>query len=486
MFLDDVASMGQLAARNFEDILQCCLPVFKGLLPLECNAPVQRLLFTFAFWHGLAKLCCHTTETLKIMKKLTAKLGSKLRSFAELTQNMNVCKTPDKYMRCYFKREIKGLGSFGDSRWPALMLLQHQHLQDSYSTQIYKLQHCFIKDQFERTNKKDVVKQMTQIGDVSSALKRMELELEQRAEQLRSQIGDSAPPSLNPEGLELLLNGSPYTIGQTKRSEDLIPSITRWVREQQHNDAMKSEDGSTSPHPFIYAKVLGIYHAQVSYGNAVPCREDFVHVRWLYYDTDKARQGGWDECQLDHIGYEQCCTDQDLLDLFDFVHPSNIIRAVHLIPDFRSGSSGTLLSFAKLVAHNSKDPEHWDWKHYYVNRFVDRDMLMRYLGGGIGHYLYATCGSDVTLGSKQNANKTTEVPLGTGGEGESGNMESKGQRSKDKRSNGGKSICLAQDNISNEEEPSMDNGATKYGDNVLEDEMEGYAIDENEDVLYGF
>ncbi|GAB1528441.1 hypothetical protein RhiTH_011635 [Rhizoctonia solani] len=99
MFLDDVASMGRLAARDFEDILQCCLPVFKGLLPSECNAPVQRLLFTFAFWHGLAKLCRHTTETLKIMKKLTAKLGSKLRSFAKLTQNMNVCETPDEYTR---------------------------------------------------------------------------------------------------------------------------------------------------------------------------------------------------------------------------------------------------------------------------------------------------------------------------------------------------------------------------------------------------
>ncbi|GAB1521542.1 hypothetical protein RhiTH_004639 [Rhizoctonia solani] len=593
MFSDDVASMGRLAARDFEDILQCCLPVFEGLLPSECDAPVQRLLFTFAFWHGLAKLRRHTTETLKIMKKLTAKLGSELRSFAELTQNMNVRETPDEYTRrkkrqasaqaqrstqvatskgkskasapseiadgrrlCFFNINTYKVHAIGDY----IYIIAEFGTTDSYSTQIYELQHRFIKDQFERTNKKDVVEQMTQIGDVSSALKRMELELEQREEQLRSQIGDSAPPSLDPEGLESLLNGSPYTIGQTERSEDLIPSITRWVREQQHDDAMKffipqlkryflarflgnrdhpkfneqeilkvrfhqdrmyrhktlrinytsydvlrqqdllnpstsnrfillhaqSEDGSTSPHPFIYAKVLGIYHAQVSYGNAVPRREDFVHVRWLYYDTDKARQGGWDECRLDHIGYEQCCTDQDLLDSFDFVHPSDIIRAVHLIPDFRSGSSGTLLSFAESVAHDSKDPEHWDWKYYYVNRFVDRDMLMRYLGGGIGHYLYATCGSDVTLGSEQNANETTEVPLGTGGEGESGNMESEGQRSEDERSDGGESICLAQDDISDEEEPSMDDGATEYGDNVSEDEMEGYAIDENEDVLYGF
>ncbi|KAF8172248.1 hypothetical protein K438DRAFT_1940544 [Mycena galopus ATCC 62051] len=27
-----------------------------------------------------------------------------------------------------------------------------------------------------------------------------------------------------------------------------------------------------------------------------------------------------------------------------------------------------------------------DWRYYYVNFFVDRDMYMRYLGGGVGHY----------------------------------------------------------------------------------------------------
>ncbi|CAE6402750.1 unnamed protein product [Rhizoctonia solani] len=538
MFLDDVASMGRLAARDFEDILQCCLPVFEGLLPSECNALVQRLLFTFAQWHGLAKLRRHTTETLKIMKKLTTKLGSELRNFAEVTQNMNVCKTPDEYTRrkkrqaaaqaprstqpatskskskalvpletadgrhiCFFNintYKVHVIGDYVDT-------IAEFGTTDSYSTQICELQHRFIKNQFERTNKKDVVEQMTRIGDVSSALKRMDLELEQREAQLQSQIGDLATLPLDPEGLQSLLDGSPYTIGQTERSADLIPSITRWIYEQRHDDAMKffipqlkrfflarflgnrndpkfneeeilgirfhqdrmyrhktlrinytsydvlrqqdllnpstsnrfillpaqSEDGSTPPHPFIYAKVLGIYHAKVSYGNVVPRREDFVHVRWLYYNTDEARQGGWDECRLDHIGYEQCYTDQDLLDSFDFVHPSDIIRAVHLIPDFQSGSSGTLLNFAKSIAHDKRE--------------------------GI------------------------EVSVETGEEGKNGNMESEGEGS-----NGEESICLALDKVSDEEEPSVDKGPSEFKDDVSEDEMEGHAVDEDEDDLYGF
>ncbi|KAH7344222.1 hypothetical protein B0J17DRAFT_550713, partial [Rhizoctonia solani] len=64
---------------------QCFIPVFEGLLPPQCDGQVQRLLFIFVQWHGLARLRRHTTETLKIMKKLTAKLGAELRSFAELT-----------------------------------------------------------------------------------------------------------------------------------------------------------------------------------------------------------------------------------------------------------------------------------------------------------------------------------------------------------------------------------------------------------------
>ncbi|KAG9074708.1 hypothetical protein FRC06_010513, partial [Ceratobasidium sp. 370] len=32
------------------------------------------------------------------------------------------------------------------------------------------------------------------------------------------------------------------------------------------------------------------------------------------------------------------------------------------------------------------DTKEGDWEYHAVNRFVDRDMLMRYLGGGVGHF----------------------------------------------------------------------------------------------------
>ncbi|GAB1527596.1 hypothetical protein RhiTH_010772 [Rhizoctonia solani] len=595
MFSYDVASMGQLAARNFEDILQCCLPVFEGLLPAQCNAQVQRLVFIFAQWHGLAKLCRHTTETLGIMKKLTAKLGSELCSFAELTNTMNVSETLDKYARqkkrqaaaqalrstqtTGLKAQSKAIAhpQMPDGRRKCLFNINTYKVHaighyvhtitefgttDSYSTQICELQHCFVKNQFERTNKKDVVQQMTRIGDVASVLKRMDLELEQRQVQLQSQDNKCETAQLDTKALQSLLNGQPYTIGLTKRSEDMIASIIRWVHGQQHDDAMKffipqlkrfflacflgsrdhpkfneqeiaeirfhqdrmyrhktlrvnytsydvlhhqdlvnpstsnrfimlpalSEDGTNPPHPFIYAKVLGIYHAQVSYGRTVPRREDFVHVRWLYYNTDTARQGGWDAYRLDHISYEPCCTDQDILDSFDFVHPSNIIRAIHLIPDFQSGPSNKLLNFAKLIAHDSE--EHWDWKHYYVNRFVERDILMRYLGGGIGHYRHIIHGSENNLGLDQNESETNEDPLDMRGAGENTDVESEDDgsdvESGDERSDGNELICRAQEQVSDKEELSMDEGNSEFGDDVLDNGLEGDFVDVDEDELHGF
>ncbi|QRV81754.1 hypothetical protein RhiJN_09769 [Ceratobasidium sp. AG-Ba] len=141
--------------------------------------------------------------------------------------------------------------------------------------------------------------------------------------------------------------------------------------EQQASDA--------SEHLFLYAKILGIYHAKFVYKGGSPCRMDFVHVRWLYYDY--SQPGGLDTCRLDRLSYEKCRSDQDVLDLFDFVDPNNIIQASHLIPDFDSGISSNLLNGPSVATDNEES----DWNYYYVNLFVDRDMLMRYLGGGVGH-----------------------------------------------------------------------------------------------------
>ncbi|CAE6528447.1 unnamed protein product [Rhizoctonia solani] len=200
-----------------------------------------------------------------------------------------------------------------------------------------------------------------------------------------------------------------YTSYDVRRQQDVINPSTpsRFIFLPSETSNSDFEHANSNHHPFLYAKVLGIYHAEVSYRNCAPRRMDFIHVRWLYYDHD--HPGGWDAFRLDRVGYEPCDTEEDNLDSFDFVDPNDVVRMAHMIPDFRSGPTNDFLLTSHSVAHDHR--EHGtDWKYYYVNRFVDRDILMRYLGGGIGHYRHKVTRSnkDDTPDEEQLVNTSVE------------------------------------------------------------------------------
>ncbi|ETW80523.1 hypothetical protein HETIRDRAFT_418527 [Heterobasidion irregulare TC 32-1] len=67
---------------------------------------------------------------------------------------------------------------------------------------------------------------------------------------------------------------------------------------------------------------------------------------------------------------------------FGFLDPEQIIRSVHLIPAFAREHTSERLgsSITRQPAENDED-----WEGYHINMFVDRDMFMRFHGGGIGH-----------------------------------------------------------------------------------------------------
>ncbi|KIK80935.1 hypothetical protein PAXRUDRAFT_15518 [Paxillus rubicundulus Ve08.2h10] len=60
-----------LAAQDFEDLLQCAIPVFNNLLPSPYNEIIFNLLFELVTWHGLAKLQMHTDTTLGLLNTST-------------------------------------------------------------------------------------------------------------------------------------------------------------------------------------------------------------------------------------------------------------------------------------------------------------------------------------------------------------------------------------------------------------------------------
>ncbi|KAL1753920.1 hypothetical protein FB107DRAFT_276230 [Schizophyllum commune] len=77
--------MKKLAARDFEDLLQCALPCFDGLLPAAFNRKLQNLLYRTAEWHAAAKLRMHTDATLVLLDELTREFGKLAREFEELS-----------------------------------------------------------------------------------------------------------------------------------------------------------------------------------------------------------------------------------------------------------------------------------------------------------------------------------------------------------------------------------------------------------------
>ncbi|KAG8701769.1 hypothetical protein FRC11_011923, partial [Ceratobasidium sp. 423] len=212
------------------------------LLPKECEEPSQVLLFMFAQWHGLAKLWLHTSETLKILKRLTVWLGLELCNFAELTEGMNIHETLKEYSKHHKQQEARtssmnpnkakskskpqaqdalhegrqhcslNLNTYKvHSMVDYVSTIEEYGTTDSYSTQIPETQHRTVKVQHERTNGKDAVGQMMHIDAICNVLQDMEGELAQRHCQL-SGLGNSTSES---DGMQSLLEGSQYTIGQT-------------------------------------------------------------------------------------------------------------------------------------------------------------------------------------------------------------------------------------------------------------------------------
>ncbi|KAH9950133.1 hypothetical protein B0H21DRAFT_881501, partial [Amylocystis lapponica] len=84
-FSTNVSGMKKLAARDFEDILQCIIPVLESLLPPPHNDIILDLLFDLAVWHAHAKLRLHTETTLDVFKQATQTLGFTLRHFLATT-----------------------------------------------------------------------------------------------------------------------------------------------------------------------------------------------------------------------------------------------------------------------------------------------------------------------------------------------------------------------------------------------------------------
>jgi hypothetical protein len=141
---------------------------------------------------------------------------------------------------------------------------------------------------------------------------------------------------------------------------------------------MQDSTSSNSSHPYRYARVIGIFHVNVTHRAddhsswSDQQRFEVLWVRWFELDTER-RHGGWSTSRLPALTFVED-DDRSGLSAFGFVDPKDVIRGVHIIPSFVSDdmwSDATLLpSLARIHSENLKsveDRRSVDYAIYYVN-----------------------------------------------------------------------------------------------------------------------
>jgi hypothetical protein len=136
--------------------------------------------------------------------------------------------------------------------------------------------------------------------------------------------------------------------------------VRRRDKQRHHHAELEHE---LTGHPFRYAKVLGLYHADVSYvghlpgggRDMVPHRVEFLWVRWYQY------LGRQNVHSLDRVDLPSMAAPTS----FGFLDPSEVLRAAHIVPHFALGkwrNDGVATS----ALANDTSP----YKAYYINRCV--------------------------------------------------------------------------------------------------------------------
>lgn len=157
-----------------------------------------------------------------------------------------------------------------------------------------------------------------------------------------------------------------YTTYDLRRNQDsLNPRTHADFMTLAHEETVT--DASDKPPAYWYGRIVGIFHADVVHNGLLskttePQHIEFLWVRW--FGDDATHRSGFKAKRLPRVGF---VPDEMLHEPFGFLDPSEIIRAVHLMPAFAYGRTQGLLghSIARQPSENDED-----WQYYYVNMYV--------------------------------------------------------------------------------------------------------------------
>lgn len=117
-------------------------------------------------------------------------------------------------------------------------------------------------------------------------------------------------------------------------------------------------------HPYWYARVLGIFHADVLHTGANATTRsvqqiEFLWVRW--FGMAQGHRYGSAAARLPKVGFVDQVDDL----AFGFLDPALVLRGCHMIPAFAGGRTLSLLSVNPTAGRLPDDDA--DWDAFYVN-----------------------------------------------------------------------------------------------------------------------
>jgi hypothetical protein len=152
-----------------------------------------------------------------------------------------------------------------------------------------------------------------------------------------------------------------YTRYDVRRAEDVIHTgTTGHCNVMVLNPDWEALDTSDD-HPFWYARVLGIYHANVMYigkdwTDYSPHRIEFL---WVWWYELRNGNNNWSTRHLDRVSFPPMVDENS----FGFIDPDDVLRSCHIIPVLGDGMArqdGVGLSYCAQ--------DHSVWKSYVINR----------------------------------------------------------------------------------------------------------------------
>jgi len=150
-----------------------------------------------------------------------------------------------------------------------------------------------------------------------------------------------------------------YTTYDVRRKQDTINPHT------SHRDVIVlAENVDDSDHPYLYARVIRIFHVNVVYTGGTmidysPHKFEVLWVRW--FEHDMSAPAGWAHSKLDRLRFPSMAHD----DAFGFLDPADVVRGCHIIPAFAAKKR-----YADGKGLSSCAMDSGDWRSYYVNRYA--------------------------------------------------------------------------------------------------------------------